>query len=99
MTMTSPNTSADAPRKRRSALNSLRAAVFGATFLLWCGFVVGGSLIGNAVAFGIPYLVAAIALSYYIIRDVFGIGPVDAVFASDDIIRSKRAARRSIASE
>jgi hypothetical protein len=28
-------------------------------------------------------------------RDLFGVGPVDALFASDAVIRAKRAARRA----
>ncbi|HIC5497140.1 TPA: hypothetical protein ACW43T_004436 [Salmonella enterica subsp. enterica] len=80
-------------QKPVSTLNGLRAAVFGATFGLSVAFIVGGFLIGNAIAFELPYAVAAVALAVYLVRDFFGIGPVDALFSSDDVIRAKRAAR------
>jgi len=34
-------------------------------------------------------------LAGYITRDLFGVGPTDALFASDAVIRAKRAARRA----
>jgi hypothetical protein len=34
-------------------------------------------------------------LAGYITRDLFGVGPTDAPFASDAVIRAKRAARRA----
>ncbi|EGC9888841.1 hypothetical protein GYC09_004605 [Salmonella enterica] len=80
-------------RKPVSTLNGLRASVFGATFVLSAALIVGGFLLGNAVAFELPYVVAAGALAVYLVRDLFGIGVMDALFSSDDVIRTKRAAR------
>jgi len=34
-------------------------------------------------------------LAGYITRDLFGVGPTDTLFASDAVIRAKRAARRA----
>jgi hypothetical protein len=34
-------------------------------------------------------------LAGYIMRDLFGVGPTDAMIASDAVIRAKRAARRA----
>ena len=72
-----------------------RAAPFFSTFALTVGLVAGGALLGNAVAFSFPYSIAAILLAGYIMRDLFGVGPTDTLFASDAVIRAKRAARRA----
>lgn len=77
-------------RKRLSVLNGLRAAAFFSTLLLFFLLVIGGYLLGNAVAMSIPYLIAAAALSSYLAKDFWGISPRDALFASDSEIRDKR---------
>jgi hypothetical protein len=83
----------DDTRKPVSALNGPRAAAFFSTFALTVGLVAGGALLGNAVAFSFPYPIAAMVLAGYITRDLFGV-PTDTLFASDAVIRAKRAARR-----
>jgi len=55
----------------------------------------GGALLGNAVAFSFPYLIASMVLAGYITPDLFGVGPSDGLFASDAVISAKRAARRA----
>src|SRR5690606_22095425 len=65
---------ASAPRKPLSTLNGLRAVVFGSSLLGFLVLTFGGGLIGNAVAFSIPYMLAAMVLSNYLVRDLFGIG-------------------------
>jgi hypothetical protein len=85
----------DDTRKPVSTLNGLRAAAFFSTFALTVGLVGGGALLGNAVAFSFPYRIASMVLAGYITRDLFGVGSTDALFASDAVIRAKRAARRA----
>ena len=84
----------DDTRKPVSTLNGPRAAAFFSTSAPTVGLVVVGALLGNAVAFSFPYPIAAMVLAGYITRDLFGVGPTDTLFASDAVIRAKRAARR-----
>ena len=67
----------DDTRKPVSTLNGPRAAAFFSTFALTAGLVVVGALLGNAVAFSFPYLIASMVLAGYITRDLFGVGPTD----------------------
>jgi hypothetical protein len=79
--------------KRAISLSGVRVMAFLSTFVLFMTFMGGGLLLGNKAAVSIPYLIAAIALAGYISRDFFGVGPVDAMFATETEILAKRAAR------
>jgi len=81
---------ATVPRKSLSTLNGLRAAVFFSAVILFIALTVGGYLLGNAVAFDFPYLIAAMVLASYLVRSFFRISPRDALFATDDEIRAAR---------
>jgi hypothetical protein len=81
-------------RKPVSTLNGLRAGAFFSGFALTMTFIIGGSLLGTAVAHSPPYVIAALVLAYYITRDLFGFSPSAALFASDAEINAQRAARR-----
>jgi len=84
----------DDTRKPVSTLNGPRAAAFFSTFALTVGLVVVGALLGNAVAFSFPF-----SDRLYGARGLHHARSVRRRpyrwFASNAVIRAKRAARRA----